>query len=103
MTAKTDISSFDDPRGIYGSTADVSFGSPICMDQIVFAAMREPVAKRVVVDVAFDMMVKGFKVEEEAKEPNIEWSRQVSRILDELDAKEKLRELVIFERFLVLI
>lgn len=49
LTTKTNISSFDDPQGIYGSTADVSFGSPINMDQIVFAAMREPVAKRVVV------------------------------------------------------
>ena len=98
LTAKTNISSFDDPRGIYGSTANVSFGSPICMDQIVFAAMREPVAKRVVVDVAFDMIAKGFKVEEEAEEPTPEWSRQVSRVLDELDTKEKLRELVIFER-----
>jgi len=98
LTAKTNSGSFDDPRGIYGNTADVSFGSPICMDQIVFAAMREPVAKRVVVDVAFDMIAKSFKVEEEAEEPNPEWSRQVSRVLDELDTKEKLRELVIFER-----
>jgi hypothetical protein len=98
LKAKTNIGSFDDPRGIYGSTADVSFGSPINMNQIVFAAMREPVAKRVVVDVAFDMMAKGFKVEEESEKPKPEWSRQVSRVLDELDTKEKLRELVIFER-----
>ena len=68
------------------------------MSQIVFSAMREPVAKRVVVDVAFDMMAKGFTVEEEAKEPNLEWSRKVSRVLDELNMKEKLRELIIFER-----
>ena len=98
MKAKTNSGSFDDPRGVYGSTEDVSFGSPISMSQIVFAAMREPVAKRVVVDVAFDMMAKGFSVEEEAEEPNPDWSRQVSRVLDELDTKEKLRELVIFER-----
>jgi len=89
---------FDDPRGVYGSTEGVTFGSPISMRQIVFSAMREPVAKRVVVDVAFDMMAKGFRVEEEAEKPNPEWSRQVSRVLDELDTKEKLRELIIFER-----
>jgi hypothetical protein len=70
LKAKTNIGSFDDPRGIYGSTADVSFGSPINMNQIVFAAMRESVAKRVVIDVAFDMMAKSFKVEEEAEKPN---------------------------------
>ncbi|MEJ2272682.1 MAG: hypothetical protein P8X91_09470 [Candidatus Bathyarchaeota archaeon] len=57
MTAKTNISSFDDPRGIIGSTSQVTFGSPLSMDQIVFAALREPVAKRVVVDVAFDNLL----------------------------------------------
>ena len=98
LKAKTNSGSFDDPRGVYGSTEDVTFGSPISMSQIVFAAMREPVAKRVVVDVAFDMMAKGFSVEEMAEEPNPEWSRQVSRVLDALNMKEKLRELIIFER-----
>jgi hypothetical protein len=68
------------------------------MNQLVFAAIREPVAKRVVVDVAFGMLAKGFTVEEEAEEPNSEWSREVSRGLDLLQTKEKLRELVIFER-----
>lgn len=96
---KTNISSFDDARGIYGSTADVSFGSPISMDQIVFAAIREPVVKRDVVDVAIEIVAKGFKVAKEAEEPNPEWSRQVSRILDELDTKEKLRELVVLKAF----
>ena len=85
MKAKTNDGSFDDPRGVYGSTEDVSFGSPINMSQIVFAAMREPVAKRVVVDVAFDMMAKGFTVEEMAEKPNPDWSRKVSRVLDELN------------------
>jgi len=98
LTAKTNDGSFDDPRGIYGSTVGVTFDSPISISQIGFAAIREPVAKRVVVDVAFDMLVKGFKVEEKAEEPNPDWSRQVSRVLDELNTKEMLRELVIFER-----
>jgi len=89
---------FDDPRGVYGSTEGVTFGSPISMRQIVFAAMREPVAKRVVVDVAFDVMAKGFTVEEEAEKPNPEWTRQVSKVLDELDTKAMLRQLVLFER-----
>jgi hypothetical protein len=68
------------------------------MDEIVFAVRREPVAKRVVVDVAFDVMSKGFSVEEETETPNPEWSRQVSKVLDILDTKVKLRELVLFER-----
>jgi len=89
---------FDDPRGVYGSTEGVTFGSPISMRQIVFAAMREPVAKRVVVDVAFDVMAKGFTVEEETEKPNPEWTRQVSKVLDELDTKAMLRQLVLFER-----
>ena len=98
LKAKTNSGSFDDPRGVYGSTEDVTFGSPINMSQIVFAAMREPVAKRVVVDVAFDILAKGFTVEEMAEKPNPDWSRKVSRVLDELNTKEILRELVIFER-----
>ncbi|TSA55890.1 hypothetical protein D4R42_04615, partial [bacterium] len=89
---------FDDPRGLYSRSSEVRFSSPISMNEIVFAARREPVAKRVVVDVAFDVMAKGFKVEEEAEKPNSEWSRQVSLVLDELDTKAKLRELVLFER-----
>ena len=63
----TNSGSFDDPRGLYSRSSEVRFGSPINMSQIVFAAMREPVAKRVVVDVAFDMMAKGFSVEEAAE------------------------------------
>ncbi|TRZ53991.1 MAG: hypothetical protein D4S01_00310, partial [Dehalococcoidia bacterium] len=102
MLAKTKAvsnqGSFDDPRGLYAHTADVNFSSPILMSEIVFSARREPVAKRVVVDVAFDVMAKGFKVEEEAAEPNPRWSRQVSRVLDELDTKAMLRQLIIFER-----
>jgi len=98
LTAKTNSSSFDDPRGLSAHTSTVQFSSPISINEIVFSARREPIAKRVVVDVAFDVMAKGFKVEEEAAEPNPEWSRQVSKVLDELDTKAMLRQLIIFER-----
>lgn len=76
----------------------MQFSSPIDMNEIVFAARREPVAKRVVVDVAYDVMAKGFKAEEETENPRPEWTRQVSKVLDELDTKQKLRELTLFER-----
>ena len=98
MKAKTNDGSFDDPRGLGTNTLDVRFSSPISITEIVFAARREPVAKRVVVDVAFDVMAKGFKVQEESENPRPEWTRQVSKILDELDTKERLRELTLFER-----
>lgn len=96
--ATLNTGSFDDPRGLYSRSDEVRFGSPVNMDEIVFAARREPVAKRVVVDVAFDVMAKGFTVEEEAETPRPEWTRQVSKVLDTLDVKAKLRELVLFER-----
>ena len=80
LKAKTNNGSFDDPRGLGANTSDVRFGSPISINEIVFAARREPVAKRVVVDVAFDVMAKGFKVEKEAKTPDPEWSRRVSKV-----------------------
>ena len=98
LKAKTNSGSFDDPRGLAANTSEVRFGSPISINEIVFAARREPVAKRVVVDVAFDVMAKGFKVEEETENPRPEWTRQISKVLDELDTKEKLRELTLFER-----
>ena len=101
LKEKNNITCCVDHRGLLGSTEDVSFGNPVSVSQIVFAALCEPVAKRVVVDVAFDLMAKGFKVEEESEEPKSEWSRQVSRVLDELDTKEKLRELVIFGVYMV--
>jgi hypothetical protein len=34
LTAKTNTSSIDDPRGIYGSTADVSFGICACINYL---------------------------------------------------------------------
>jgi hypothetical protein len=37
-------------------------------------------------------------VEEEAEKPNHEWSRMVSKVLDGLNTKKRLRELVLFER-----
>jgi hypothetical protein len=43
-------------------------------------------------------MAKGFTVEEETETPTPEWTRHVSKILDQLDCKSKLRELVLFER-----
>ena len=98
LKAKTNNGSFDDSRGLGTHTSDVRFSSPISINEIVFAARREPVAKRVVVDVAYDVMAKGFSVEEETENPRPEWTRQVSKVLDELDTKEKLRALVLFER-----
>ncbi len=98
LKAKTNSNSFNDPRGLNARTSDVRFSSPISINEIVFAARREPVAKRVIVDVAYDVMAKGFKVQEETENPRPEWTRQVSKILDELDTKGKLRELILFER-----
>jgi hypothetical protein len=98
LKAKTNSGSFNDPRGLGSDTSDVRFSRPISIDEIVFVARREHVAKRVVVDVAYDVMAKGFKVQEESENPRPECTRQVSKVLDELDTKEKLRELVLFER-----
>ena len=67
MKAKTNNGSFDDSRGLGSDTSTVRFSSPISINEIVFAARREPVAKRVVVDVAYDVLAKGFKVQEESE------------------------------------
>ncbi len=65
---------------------------------LLFAAKREPVVKRAVIDVADDIFAKGFTVEEVAEKPNPDWSREVSRVLDGLNSKAVLTRLIVFER-----
>jgi len=40
LKAKTNDCSFDDPRGMYGSNENVSFGSPISMSDLLRRRLR---------------------------------------------------------------
>jgi hypothetical protein len=65
---------------------------------LLFAVKREPVAWRVVFQVAHDIFDKGFTVEEIAEKPDPNWSREVSKVLDDLNAKSVYTQMSVFER-----
>jgi phage-related protein (TIGR01555 family) len=85
-------------RGGGSATWQAQFGMALNEQDLVFAVRREPVAKRTVIDVAFDMFAKGFTVEEVAEKPDPNWSRDVSKVLDGLNAKAVLTRLFLYER-----
>ena len=89
-----------DRYGIRGSGAtwQARFGQPLNEQDLLFSVKREPVSKRLVFDVPYDMFSKGFTVEEVAEKPDPEWSREVAKVLDDLNATAAIRQLFIFER-----
>jgi hypothetical protein len=65
---------------------------------LLFAVRREPICKRTVIDVAYDIFAKGFTVKKVSEKPDSAWSREVSKVLDGLNAKANLTRLVLHER-----
>ena len=85
-------------RGAGAATWQARFGMPLNENDLLFAARREPVAKRTVIDVAHDIFAKGFTVEEVSEKPDPNWSREVAKVLDDLNARACLTRLFLFER-----
>jgi len=85
-------------RGAGAATWQARFGMALNERDLLFAVRREPVAKRTVIDVAHDIFSKGFTVEEVSEKPDPNWSREVSKVLDDLNARACLTRLVLFER-----
>jgi len=81
-----------------GATWQADFGMPLNQEDLLFAIRREPVAKRVVFDVAHDIFNKWFTVEEVAENPDPNWSREVSKVLDDLNAKAVFTVAAVYER-----
>jgi phage-related protein (TIGR01555 family) len=81
-----------------GATWQARFGMPLNEADLLFAARREPIANRVVFKVAHSIFAKGFKVEEISERPDPNWSREVAKVLDGLNAKASLTQLVEYER-----
>lgn len=92
--------SADDTFGVRGAGAtwQADFGMPLNEADLLFSVRREPIGKRNVFTVAHDIFDKFFKVEEVAEKPNPEWSREVSKVLDDLNAKAVLTQMTVFER-----
>ena len=85
-------------RGAGAATWQARFGMALNEQDLLFAVRREPIAHRVVFKVAHDIFSKGFKVEEAAEKPNPAWTREVSEVLDGLNVKAALTQLVVYER-----
>lgn len=81
-----------------GATSQATFGEDIALSDLLFAVKREPVANRVVFGVAHDTFDKWFKVEEVAKQPNPEFSKQAETVLSGLNAKSILTQMAVYER-----
>jgi phage-related protein (TIGR01555 family) len=65
---------------------------------LLFAVRREPVANRIVFQVAHDIFDNWFRVEEIAEKPNPKFNDEVQRVLDELNAKPVFTEMAVYER-----
>jgi hypothetical protein len=90
-----------DTYGVRGGGAaswQARWGMQLNEQDLLFAVRREPICKRTVVDVAFDMFAKGFTVEEVSEKPDPAWSLEVSNVLDGLNAKANLTRLFLYER-----
>jgi hypothetical protein len=85
-------------RGGGAVTWQARWGMKLNETDLLFAVRREPICKRTVVDVAYDMFAKGFTVEEISNTPDPNWSREVSKVLDGLNAKACLTRLFLYER-----
>lgn len=95
--ARKDVTDTYGVRGA-GATWQADFGMALNENDLLFSVRREPVAKRVVFDVAHDIFNKWFTVEEVAEKPDPNWSREVSKVLDDLNAKAVFTVAAVYER-----
>ena len=85
-------------RGAGASTWQARFGMQLNERDLLFAVRREPIPKRTVFDVAHDIFSKGFTVEQVSEKPDPNWTREMSKVLDGLNARANLTRLLVYER-----
>jgi hypothetical protein len=81
-----------------GATWQASFGMPLNEVDLLFAVRREPVANRIVFQVAHDVFDNWFRVEEISDKPDANFDREVQQVLAKLDAKSVFTQMAVFER-----
>jgi hypothetical protein len=97
-SSRKDVADTFGVRGAGASSAMADFGQQIDLQDLLFAIKREPVANRLVFQVAHDVFDKWFKVEEVAEKPDPGFDREVQRVLAQLDAKSIFSQMAAFER-----
>jgi len=83
-----------------GASSQADFGDPINEQDLLFAVQREPVAYRIVFQVAHDIFDNFFKVEEVTEKPDPNLDKQVQIVLGKLNAKSVFTQMAVFERLL---
>jgi len=81
-----------------GALSQADFGQPVNSEDLLFAVQREPVAYRIVFQVAHDIFDNWFKVEDVAEKPNPNFDKQVQTVLSQLNAKSVFSQMAVFER-----
>jgi hypothetical protein len=81
-----------------GASSQADFGEPINEEDLLFAVQREPVAYRIVFQVAHDIFDNWFKVEDTAEKPDPNFDKQVQTVLAQLNAKSVFTQMAVFER-----
>jgi hypothetical protein len=81
-----------------GVSWQAQFGAPLNELDLLFSVRREPVANRIVFQVAHDVFDNWFRVEEVADKPDPKFDDEVQRVLGELDAKAVFTEMAVYER-----
>ena len=81
-----------------GASWQANFGMALNERDLILAVRREPVANRIVFQVAHDVFDNWFRVEELGDKPDPGFDVAVQRVLDELDAKSVFSEMAAYER-----
>jgi hypothetical protein len=97
-SVRKDVADTFGVRGAGATSAMADFGQQIDLRDLLFAIKREPVANRLVFQVAHDVFDKWFKVEEVSEKPDPSFDREVQRVLAQLDAKSIFSQMAAFER-----
>ena len=89
-----------DTVGVRGTGASwqANFGMALNEADLLFSVRREPVANRIVFQIAHDVFDNWFRVEEISEKPDPNFDREVQKILSELNAKAVFTQMAVFER-----
>lgn len=81
-----------------GSSWQASFGMTLNEADLLFSVRREPVANRIVFQVAHDIFDNWFRVEEASEKPDASFDREVQKVLSLLNAKAVFTQFAVYER-----
>jgi hypothetical protein len=81
-----------------GTTWQADFGMALNEADLLFSVRREPVANRIVFQLAHDVFDNWFQVEEISEKPDPNFDRDVQKILSELNAKPVFTQMAVYER-----